>query len=134
MLFKDLKRFISIRLSIVNFLYSELEVEFMSFNMRRFTVLFSAGAIILVLGFIFQWYPSSVIGGLKERLKEAESLDERNKLEGALNSWRVWQITTFQPLSSILLAVGIIVIVYSIISALFSIALDYKIVKKTEKG
>lgn len=106
----------------------------MSFNMRRFTVLFSAGAIILVLGFIFQWYPSSVIGGLKERLKEAESLDERNKLEGALNSWRVWQITTFQPLSSILLAVGIIVIVYSIISALFSIALDYKIVKKTEKG
>jgi hypothetical protein len=107
----------------------------MSFNMKRFTVLFSVGAIILILGFLFQWYPSSVIGGLQERLKETGlSADERNKLEGALNSWKVWQITTFQPLSSILLAVGIIIIVYSIISAIFSIASSYKIVRTPEKG
>jgi len=104
----------------------------MSFDKKRFTVLFSVGAIILIIGFMLQWYPSSVIGGLEERLSQSGlSQDERDKLQGALNSWRVWQITTFQPLSSVLLAVGIIILVYSVISAVFSIASGYRIVKTT---
>ena len=88
----------------------------------------------MIIRLVLQWYPNSVISGLEERLKQQNlSQDERNKLQGALNSWRIWQITTFQPLSSILLAVGIIIIAYSIISTAFSIASSYKIVKKTEK-
>lgn len=101
--------------------------------MKRFPVLFSIGATILILGLVLQWYPTSVIEGLKETLKEGNlSEDERSKLQGALNSWKVHNITTFQPLSSILLAVGIIIIVYAIISKIFQVASTYKIVK-TEK-
>jgi len=106
----------------------------MSWERNKFKVLFSLGAVIIIIGLVLQWYPNSVISGLEERLKQQNlSQDERNKLQGALNSWRIWQITTFQPLSSILLAVGIIIIAYSIISTAFSIASSYKIVKKTEK-
>jgi len=106
----------------------------MSWERNKFKVLFSLGAVIMIIGLVLQWYPNSVISGLEERLKQQNlSQDERNKLQGALNSWRIWQITTFQPLSSILLAVGIIIIAYSIISTAFSIASSYKIVKKTEK-
>jgi len=104
----------------------------MSWSSKRFTVLFTIGVVILIIGLVLQWYPSSVVAGLEERLTHSDlSKDEWNKLQGSLNSWRVWQITTFQPLSSILIAVGIIIIVYSIISTAFSIASSYKIVKKT---
>jgi len=100
----------------------------------HFKILFIVGAIILIVGFIFQWYPSSVIGGLEERLDNSGlSADERSKLSGALHSWRVWQITTFSPISNILIAVGIIVIIYAVISGIFSVVSTYKIVKTAEK-
>jgi len=104
-------------------------------NGNRFKILFAIGAVILVVGiYIVQWYPTSIIDGLKERLKQTDiSTDERNKLQGTLSSWNVWQITTFQPLSSLLFAVGIIVLVYSIIYGIFSIASSYRVVKKEEK-
>ena len=103
-------------------------------NGNRFKILFAVGAIILIVGLVLQWYPQSVISGLEERLNDTGlQIDEQSKLQGSLNSWKVWQITTFQPLSSILLAVGIIVLVYSIVSGIFSITSSYKVVKKTEK-
>jgi len=103
-------------------------------NGNRFKILFAIGAVILVIGFIVQWYPSSIIDGMKERLKQSDvTTDERAKLNGALDSWNIWQITTFQPLSSILVAAAIIILVYSIISGVFSVASSYKIVKKAEK-
>jgi hypothetical protein len=105
----------------------------MSLDSKRFTFLFAVGAAILILGLVLQWYPISVVGGLEEKLKETGlSTDERNKFQGALDSWEVLQITTFQPLSSVLFAVGIIIIVYSVISGVFSIASSYKVVKKSE--
>jgi hypothetical protein len=104
-------------------------------NGSRFRILFAIGAVILVIGLIVQWYPSSIIGGLEERLKQTGlTQDEKDKLQGALNSWRIWQITTFQPLSSLLFAVGVIILVYSIIHGIFSIASTYKIVKKQHEA
>jgi len=106
----------------------------MSWNSKRFTVLFSAGVVILIIGLLLQWYPSSVVSGLEERLSHTDlSIDEQNKLEGELNSWQIWQITTFNPLSSILIAAGIIMVVYSVISTTFSIATSYKVVRKAEE-
>jgi len=106
----------------------------MSQQNNRFKILFFVGAVILVIGLIFQWYPTSVIEGLTQRLKESNlSQDEINKLQGALNSWKVWQLTTFQPLSSILFSVGIIIIVYAVVSGAFFVASSYKVVKKSEK-
>jgi hypothetical protein len=103
-------------------------------NGNRFKIFFAIGAVILVVGLVVQWYPTSIIDGMKERLKQTDvSTDERDKLQGALASWNIWQITTFQPLSSLLFAVGIIILVYSIIHGIFSIASSYRVVKKEEK-
>jgi hypothetical protein len=104
-------------------------------NGSRFRILFRIGAVILVIGLALQWYPSSIIEGLEERLGQSGlTQDERNKIQGALNSWRIWQITTFQPLSSLLFAVGIIILVYSVIYGVFFIASSYKIVKKQHEA
>ncbi len=112
-----------------------VKLDFMFHNGNRFKIYFTIGAVILVVGLIVQWYPASIIGGLEERLSQTNlTQDERNKLQGALNSWRIWQITTFQPLSSLLFAIGIIILVYSIIHGIFSIATSYKIVKNTEQN
>ena len=103
-------------------------------NGNRFKILFAIGAVILIVGLVVQWYPTSIIDGMKERLKQTDvSTDERGKLQGALSSWNIWQITLFQPLSSLLFAVGIIILVYSIIYGIFSIASSYRVVKKEEK-
>ena len=102
--------------------------------MKKFGLYFAIGAAILIVGLVLQWYPNSIIDGLEERLNDQTlPQDERNKLQGALNSWKIHSITTFQPLSSILFAVGIIIIIYSVISATFSIASSYRIVKAKEK-
>lgn len=95
--------------------------------------MFLAGAVILIIGLILQWYPTSIISGMQERLKQSDvSAHERSKLTGALASWNIWQITTFQPLSSLLFAVGIIIMVYAVIPGIFSVASSYKVVKKQE--
>jgi hypothetical protein len=100
----------------------------------NFKLLFAVGAVILVIGLLLTWYPSSVIGGLETRLSQIGlSTNERNADQGALNSWQIWQLTTFQPLSYIFIAVGIIVMVYSVIAEIFSIATSRRVVKKTEK-
>jgi hypothetical protein len=102
-------------------------------NGKRFSVFFLVGAVILIIGLILQWYPTSIISGMQERLKQSDvSADERGKLTGALASWNIWQITLFQPLSSLLFAVGIIIMVYAVISGIFSVASSYKVVKKQE--
>ena len=89
---------------------------------KQFIFFLLVGAVILIVGLALLWYPASVIGRLKEKLSETDlSLDLRDKLQGSLNSWRILQITTFQPLSNILLAVGVIVIVYSIAITTFPI-------------
>ena len=89
-------------------------------NNKRFIALFAVGAIILVVGLILQWYPDSVIGERREQLKGSLSTEERNKLQGALDSLIQWDMNTFEPLSDITLAIGFILIacaaIYSAIS------------------
>jgi len=103
-------------------------------NGNRFKIFFAIGAVILIVGLVVQWYPTSIIDGLKERLNQTNiSADEINKIQGELSSWDIWQITTFQPLSSLLFAVGIIILVYSVIQGIFSITSSYKVVKKEKE-
>ena len=87
---------------------------------KQFKIFLLVGAVILIVGLVLWWCPASVIGGLEEKSSETGlSQDLRDKLQGSLNSWRILQITTFQPLSNILLAVGVIVIVDSIVITAF---------------
>jgi hypothetical protein len=103
-------------------------------NGNNLKYIFAAGAVILVVGLVLSWYPSSVIGGLETRLNQSGlSQNEINTDQGALNSWQIWQITTFQPLSNVFITIGLIVMVYSVIAGIFSIASSRKVVKKTEK-
>jgi hypothetical protein len=107
-------------------------------NGRRFSVWFAVGATILVIGLVLQWYPAAVINGMNTRLSQlpmnATNQDEINKLQGAKSSWDVWQVTTFQPLSSVLFAAGIIIIVYSVIQGIFTVASGFKVARKQEKS
>ena len=107
-------------------------------NGRRFSIFFAIGATILIIGLILQWYPTAVMSGLNTRLNQLSvsgtNQDEINKLRGEINSWDIWQITLFQPMSSILFASGIIILVYSVIQGIFTIASSYKVVKKQEKA
>lgn len=98
--------------------------------MKKFGIYFAIGSAILIVGLALQWYPNGIINGLKEGLKDTDlAIDEKNRMEGALNAWKIHTITTFQPLSSVLFAVGIIIIIYSVISEVFSVVTSYKIVK-----
>ncbi|NIO37887.1 hypothetical protein GTO27_09320 [Candidatus Bathyarchaeota archaeon] len=64
----------------------------------RFSALFTAGAVVLIIGFILQWVPHSIVLGLEERLDDTDiTQDERTKVQRALSSWRVMQMTTFKP-------------------------------------
>jgi hypothetical protein len=70
---------------------------------------------------------------LEERLKATNlTTDERAKLQGALASWNVWEITTFQPMSSVLFAAGIMIMVYAVVSGIFTVTQSYRVVKKAE--
>jgi len=92
----------------------------------RFHTIFVLGAIILIAGFMFQWLPEATIAGMERRLTDPIlSPERRNELEGALLSWEIWKLTTFNPLSITLIVVGVIFILYSILDEVFSLVSKY---------
>jgi hypothetical protein len=92
----------------------------------RFNTIFVVGAMILIAGFMFQWLPEATIAGMERRLTDPNlSSERRNELEGALLSWEVWKLTTFNPLSVTLIVVGMIFILYAIVDEAFSLASKY---------
>jgi len=95
-------------------------------------MLFTLGAVIIIVGLMLQWFPESTIAGIERRLAESGlSTEKRNELQGALLSWELWQLAVFNPVSTVLLASGIIITIYAILSAIFSLAERY--IKTQEK-
>lgn len=108
----------------------------MSWSWKKFTFLFLAGAAFLVIGLVFVWYPPSVIGGLEEQLRQAGlTQNEQDRLQGSLNWWKWAQVTTYQPLSNVLVAIGLVVIGFSVAHSFFSIwyELSQKRIEQTKK-
>lgn len=97
---------------------------------NQFTILFAIGAVILVLGLFFSWYPNSVISGMNE-IKQQGGLSptEQNKYDEALGSLNIWQITVFNPASSVLSVIGLIIIVYAVIQKIFALSSNNNIDK-----
>jgi ABC-type multidrug transport system fused ATPase/permease subunit len=94
---------------------------------------FLIGSVVLLIGLAFQWYPSSFISGMRERLSQGGlTADDRTAIQDNLNSWIVWQVGTFQPLSLTLFTAGILVLVYSVLAALFSMFSDYLVSRKQQ--
>ena len=106
----------------------------MSDDWTSFKQWFAIGAAVLLMGLLFQWYPSSVISGMRERLTQKNiTPDEVTVTQENLNTWQIWQISSFQPVSLALFTAGILILIYSVLSAMFSIASSYAHSKKQEK-
>ncbi|MCJ7635428.1 hypothetical protein MUP77_23940, partial [Candidatus Bathyarchaeota archaeon] len=60
----------------------------MSQDLGSFKKWFAIGATALLIGLVLQWYPASVIGGMRERLTQSDvTPDEVNVTKANLNSW-----------------------------------------------
>ena len=80
----------------------------------------AAGLAVLIAGLILQWYPSYVISGLNDSLKQPNlPIEEIWRLQGSLGWWNASKVTIFQPLSILLSAAGIILLVYFVIYIFF---------------
>ncbi len=90
-------------------------------NKNLFPLIFAIGAIILVVGLVFSYYPNSVIAGLQGRLYSGTE-QEQWMYQGSLNWWQIEQLTVYQPISYLLIISGVIVMIYSVLSKIFSIA------------
>lgn len=91
----------------------------MSKGKISFTQLFLVGSVFLVGGLVLKWYPESVIGGLTQRsLDPGLSQLEKIDYQDSVRRWEYMQITAFFPLSSTLMVIGIIIMIYSAIYAL----------------
>jgi hypothetical protein len=87
-----------------------------------------------LIGLVLQRYPASVIGGMRERLTQSDvTPDEKTAIQEDLDSWRIQQITLLQPASLWFVTGSILILIYPILSSLFSLASDYLVAKRTEK-
>lgn len=91
-------------------------------NKNLFTIIFATGAVVLIVGLIFSYYPNSVIAGMQANLRSSLSQQDQWMYQGALNWWQIEQLTVYQPISYLLLISGIIVMIYAVLSKIFSIA------------
>jgi hypothetical protein len=111
----------------------EIKSDSMSQNLQSFKILFAIGATVLLIGLVFQWYPASVIGGMRERLTQSSvTTEERTSIQDSLDYWNIQQIMLLQPASLVFTAVGILILIYSVLSTLLSIASGYTAAKRKE--
>lgn len=74
------------------------------------------GALLLIIGIGLWLYTDSVIKGHEQILKDKSLTQEQIwGWEGSLQWWRAAKITTYDPLSIILITIGLCVLEYVII-------------------
>jgi len=85
--------------------------------MKKVGRIFVVGAIALVVGYLVQWYPNSVIVGLEDRLEnQGLPQDRRTDLLYTIDWWETQRIAVFNPVGTILMIVGLLVVVYAIMN------------------
>jgi hypothetical protein len=98
----------------------------MSQDLHGFKIWFAIGATVLLIGLALQWYPSSIIHGFNEQLALSNmSPYDINATRENLNSWKIMQAFVFQPTSIGFFTGGILILIYSVLSTVFSIASAY---------
>ena len=96
-------------------------------KLRTFTVLYLIGAIVLVSGVIVYLYPYSAISGLREKLLDPSlSQQERWQYDGALTWWTAQQSTILIPVFAVLVITGFLILVFAMLSGLFSMEMPQK--------
>ena len=82
-------------------------------NGSRFKVLVVIGIFAFLAGLILQWYPTYVISGLHDSLKQPNlKIEDIWRIGGSLDWWNSSFITVFQPLSTLLFVTSIILFGY----------------------
>jgi hypothetical protein len=93
---------------------------------NRIAAFFWIGAILILIGIGLSVYTDSAIKNLEEKLFspfwkfERASLTPQQiwDLEGSYEWWRMRRIDTFDPVSLILIGIGLVVLTYSFLSAI----------------
>ena len=84
--------------------------------MKKVGRFFVVGAILLVVGYLIQWYPNTVIVGLEDRLENPGlPQDRRSDLLYTIDWWETQRIAVFNPVGTILMIIGLLVVVYAIV-------------------
>lgn len=84
--------------------------------MRKVSRFFVVGAILVVVGYLIQWYPNTVIAGLEDRLENPElPQGRRSDLLYTIDWWETQRITIFSPVAMVLMIIGLLVVVYAVI-------------------
>jgi hypothetical protein len=100
-------------------------------NGQAYKKWFLIGAAVLLIGLVLQWYPTAFINGLTDRLALSKLTDaQRTSIQDNINTWTIWQDSILQPISMVFFTAGILTLIYSILSALYSLASDYLISKE----
>ena len=98
----------------------------MSEDLHGFKIWFAIGATVLLIGLALQWYPAAIIHGYNEQLALSNmSPYDVNATKENLNTWRTMQAFVFQPTSIGFFTAGILILMYSVLSTVFSIASAY---------
>jgi len=94
----------------------------MPWNLKDFTILFSFGATILIIGFLVISYANSNIESFQFQLQQSGlTLVQRATLQANLNSWQIDKITLLEPFSHVVMIVGSIIMVFSVIYSVLAI-------------
>jgi hypothetical protein len=80
------------------------------------TIIASTGIILITTGISLWLYTNSVIQGYQQILNDDSKLtQQRSTIEDSLQMWRKAKTITYDPLSVILLTIGLCAIEYTII-------------------
>lgn len=84
--------------------------------MKKVGRLFMVSAILVVVGYLVQWYPNTVIVGLEDRLENPElPQGKRTDLLYTIDWWETQKIMIFNPVATVLMVIGFLVVVYAIV-------------------
>lgn len=85
---------------------------------------FLIGSIFVILGVTAWGSGYYIIAKLENSLNESATQEERWILSGSLQWWKITQITILNPLSVVLICIGIIVIVYWLVQIVLPITIE----------
>ncbi|MHA1839742.1 MAG: DUF1616 domain-containing protein [Candidatus Ranarchaeia archaeon] len=80
---------------------------------NRFTLFFWIGAAFLVIGLGIWLYTDAVIRGHEQLLSGDLTPEERARVSGSLTWWEITRTTLYNPLSIILIAIGVLCLIYA---------------------
>lgn len=82
--------------------------------------IFWTGTLLLITGAALWLYTGSVIQNHEQLLKNPDlTSEERWRYEGSLQWWRTAKTATYDPLSIVLITIGVVAIEYTFLHAIY---------------